>query len=554
MALTLGDLLDEPDFRLTLRTGGRAAAAVPVHGAHSIDVPDPVRWLPEHWVMLTTGLGLRGRVAEQRRLVAQLSDGGIAALGFGLEVVVRDVPAALLDEARRREFPVFTVPLDVPFREIMSFVNRSALSADLHDLRRVVSIQDYLLDALHTGAPERTLLERLRSVLGGGELAVVGLDGRVVAAIGVPPPGGWPVPDRPGPARELRAGGRRALAAPVADAAAQEAWLVAVLGSEGASRQVAKPVVRTAARLVALLWRLRGAAREDRRRRTRRLLEALLAAPAGPRAAPIARDLAAEGLDLAAPCRTAAFRLEDAGPARVVAQPARVAAEPARAAGARSRRPHGPQPGRTAGAPSGQHDAQPALLAAADLLDAHEVPAAVAVVDGTVAALVQHDLAGLDGWLADLAARGVALRAGVGGPTGDAAGVRRSLREARLAVAAASGPRRAVHHAELDVAAVVVGAAADPALRARLRRELAPLDGEPRLREALVAYFDAGLNVGRAAHALGLHPNSLRYRLSRVESRLGRSLSDPAAIAALHLALVAARTGGSAGADVLTAG
>lgn len=529
MALTLGDLLDEPDFRLTLRTGGKAARAAPVHGAHSIDVPDPVRWLPEHWVMLTTGLGLRGRAAEQRRLVAQLSEGGIAALGFGLEVVVRGVPAALLDEARRRDFPLFTVPLDVPFREIMSFVNRSALSADLHDLRRVVSIQDYLLDALHGSAPERTLLERLRSVLGGGDLAIVGLDGRTVAAIGGPPPGGWPLPDRPGPARELRAGGRRALAAPIVDAAAQDAWLVAVLGSEAVSRQVAKPVVRTAARLVALLWRLRGAARDDRRRRTRRLLEALLTTPAGPRAAAVARDLAAEGLDLAAPCRTVAFRPDDGAPARRAARS-----------------------GRRPGAPHGRrHDAQAVLVATADLFDAHDVPAAVAVLDGGVAAIVQHDLAGLEGWLADVAARGTALCAGVGGPASDTAGVHRSLREARLALVAATGARRAVHHAELDVAAVVVGPGAEPALRARLRRELAPLDGEPRLREALVAYFDAGLNVGRAAHGLGLHPNSLRYRLGRVETLLGRSLSDPAAIAALHLALVDARAAEPAGPDVL---
>ena len=81
-------------------------------------------------------------------------------------------------------------------------------------------------------------------------------------------------------------------------------------------------------------------------------------------------------------------------------------------------------------------------------------------------------------------------------------------------------------------------------LRARLMRALEPLEQEPRLRAAVVAYFDAGLDVGRAAHALGLHRNSVRYRLDRAEQRLGRSLRSPGTVATIHLALLSERLGG----------
>ena len=52
------------------------------------------------------------------------------------------------------------------------------------------------------------------------------------------------------------------------------------------------------------------------------------------------------------------------------------------------------------------------------------------------------------------------------------------------------------------------------------------------------------------ARALRIHPNSLRYRLGRIEELTGRSLREPATIATLHLALLAsAADGAPSGAD-----
>ena len=60
---------------------------------------------------------------------------------------------------------------------------------------------------------------------------------------------------------------------------------------------------------------------------------------------------------------------------------------------------------------------------------------------------------------------------------------------------------------------------------------------ETDLAETLQVYFDNEQQRKPAAHALNIHPNTLTYRLSRIEALLGARLSDTGWIATLHAAL-----------------
>lgn len=77
---------------------------------------------------------------------------------------------------------------------------------------------------------------------------------------------------------------------------------------------------------------------------------------------------------------------------------------------------------------------------------------------------------------------------------------------------------------------------ADAALFVPRRQAVIDALGGPPLEDTLRCFLELRLDVTRTAEALHLHPNSLRYRLTRIEERLGRSLRDPATIAMLHVA------------------
>jgi purine catabolism regulator len=500
MRLTLGDVLDQSEFGLQLCTGGERARLAPVEGAHSIDLRDPVRWLQENWIMLTTGVQLRGSATAQRRLVAQLSEGRIAALGLGVGIAMQRVPTALLREAERRDFPVFTVLLETPFREIISFVNRSALSADLYVLRRLTSMQRYLLDALHQPLPDQALVERLASLLGDAEVAYLDAAGAPIAA--TTPALGWreaALGQAAANVREFEHGDRWGLIAPVTEGDVRAGWLAVLLPSAAVSRQVARPVVRTASDLLGLVSVTRLGVGRGRRVRRARLGARLVRLVEGEPDDELRTDLAAEGIDFTRACRVAVLA-----------------------------------------APGGMGPLREGLERT---LESGGADLALAVSGDDAVVLAQDDLLELADWLRS-EPQLAAVRAGVSEPVLRLEDTGAAILQARLALTvgrtgAAGTPVQ--RHDALEPSVALLGSHTAADLRSRLVGALDPLDQEPRLRAAVVAYLDAGLDVGRAAHVLGLHRNSVRYRLDRAEQVLGRSLRSPGTIATLHLALVAER-------------
>ena len=66
---------------------------------------------------------------------------------------------------------------------------------------------------------------------------------------------------------------------------------------------------------------------------------------------------------------------------------------------------------------------------------------------------------------------------------------------------------------------------------------LEQLSNEPELVTTLQTYFEHGLRRGQSAATLGIHPNTLNYRIDRIEALLGASLDDVGWIARLDIAL-----------------
>ena len=132
---------------------------------------------------------------------------------------------------------------------------------------------------------------------------------------------------------------------------------------------------------------------------------------------------------------------------------------------------------------------------------------------------------------------------GVGRTIAALADVRHSLRDAELAVAHCRNG--ILRFEDFDLGTFMVSEIPADRLGPKVDEILSVLRANPPLHEALSAYFAHDLDVAATAASLHMHRNSLRYRLARAEQELGRSLKQPATIAAVYIALVADGAGES---------
>ena len=144
-AATLGALLQREELRLRLHQPDAIPVATndldvldrPVRGVHSSDLLAPTPFLAQDLVLLTTGTQFEPAEANPEFFhdyVRRLRDRGVAALGFGTEVVRDGIPAGLASACTAHELPLFEVPYRTPFIAVAR-ANSEALAAEAYARR-----------------------------------------------------------------------------------------------------------------------------------------------------------------------------------------------------------------------------------------------------------------------------------------------------------------------------------------------------------------------------------------------------------------------------------
>jgi purine catabolism regulator len=177
--LRVRDIAALPDLDLGVAAGADGLDHE-ISWLHVSELPDPTLFLEGGEFLLTTGLGLGELTTAQRAYVRRLAAHGLAGLGFGVGFGYSDVPPAMVEEANRLEFPILTVPYEVPFVAITKAAFTYLANEELERVTSALKMHERLAETVLEGRGLDALLAIMCSHLN-CSLRLVDERGRVVS-------------------------------------------------------------------------------------------------------------------------------------------------------------------------------------------------------------------------------------------------------------------------------------------------------------------------------------------------------------------------------------
>ncbi len=160
--LKVRDALEHGSLQAARVVAGEPGLSREVLWAHVIDMPDPAPWVRPGQLLLTTGFAWPTQEREVRELIRLLDERGLAAVGLAVPGYLKKFSDAAREQADALGLPLIEVPFDVPFAQITEELHRSILAEQYKIIERSEEIHHVLTRA----AAEGSTLADLARVLG----------------------------------------------------------------------------------------------------------------------------------------------------------------------------------------------------------------------------------------------------------------------------------------------------------------------------------------------------------------------------------------------------
>jgi purine catabolism regulator len=183
VGLRVREVLEAPCLAHARVLAGAGGLDRIVQRLNVMEVPDILPWVKPHELLLTTGYPIREDPKALVKLVAALDDLGLAALAIKLHRYLDEVPAGLLEEADRRNFPIIEFPQGIGFDDLLNEVLETLLNRQAALAARSEEVHRALVSIVLDGGDLADLAAELAAILGDPVL-VTTPDGRVVAQAG----------------------------------------------------------------------------------------------------------------------------------------------------------------------------------------------------------------------------------------------------------------------------------------------------------------------------------------------------------------------------------
>jgi len=164
--MRLKDVLALPSLSTARVVAGRDGLERDVLWSHVVDMPDPIPWVRPGFMILTSGYAWPSETERQKRHVASLAEAGVAAFGMAVPKFVDEFSEAARAEADRTGLPLLEIPWEVPFVRITEELHKAVTAEPYRIIERSEQIHRALTRAALRDASLDDLAKSLCGLIG----------------------------------------------------------------------------------------------------------------------------------------------------------------------------------------------------------------------------------------------------------------------------------------------------------------------------------------------------------------------------------------------------
>jgi purine catabolism regulator len=136
-----------------------------IQWVHMVDIPDMAEWVREGELLFTTAFGLKDRPELQHTLVPQLVQAGVVGMVVAVGHYFHDIPPVMLHQADELDFPLLTLPWEVPFIEVTRALSEHIVQERYALMRQSLQVHNALTQVVLSGADLNELARKLADLV-----------------------------------------------------------------------------------------------------------------------------------------------------------------------------------------------------------------------------------------------------------------------------------------------------------------------------------------------------------------------------------------------------
>lgn len=478
-----------------------------VTGACVVERPQALEQLAPSWLAVTDGSGFPNGGADDplnRDFIRELDIRGAAGLVVRLGHGWSCIPPAMVDEAQHLTLPIFTLSSDASPALLLRLIHQAVGQQEIAVLSRALSVQTELIDALTYPDVERELINRLSTRLG---VSAILYDSavNVLASQGEAPL--HLIKDRVQRDNEVETNflvGRWKVSLSPIIVPAGTYWL-ALAWHE--SINLSQEIIRSTRYALQQLLRAHMTTQQNSRRmdllQRSELLSEIIEGVSGSRLARLSDRLVLLHFP-----REGAFQIH------LMRRKSMATAESTIQSQDKS-------------------GIDPTLGIIQDVAERCEVSILLSKTNHEYVILLSQN----EFFTRELLLRTTEFHHGTSSVFSNLTETRTSLRQAEMSLSTSMRTGSLTPFDQVGFINFILAQVPAETFDEKVKEVISGLSSSESTEETVIEFLRCGLDIQATARAMHLHPNSIRYRLSKVEAFLGRAMSDPETITLLFLAL-----------------